>query len=235
MSLDTALHKKILMQILKDIYSDTTIAPRLGFKGGTAAYVFYGLGRFSLDLDFDLLDMAKEEYVFDRVKGIVSNYGKIKEARSKRNTVIIVLSYAEAAHNVKVEINRRQFGSEYEIRTYLGISMLVMRRQDMFAHKLMAMYERMERTSRDIYDVWFFLQNDWPINREIVENRAKMSFGELLQKNIDALDKMNNRRILVGVGELLTTSQKDWVKAKLKSETIWQLKLLLESQGTTAK
>ncbi len=230
MPLDTALHKKILVQILKDIYSDTTISPFLGFKGGTAAYMFYNLGRFSLDLDFDLLDATKKEYVFNKVESIVGDYGKIKEARIKRNTLIVVLSYAEAAHNIKIEINRRQFGSQYELKTYLGISMLVMNQQDMFAHKLMAMYERMNKTSRDIYDVWFFLKNDWPINREIVEKRAKMSFEELLQKCINALDKMNNRRILIGVGELLTSGQKDWAKAKLKSETIFQLKLLLESQ-----
>jgi hypothetical protein len=42
-------HKTILFQILKDIYSDTTIAPLLGFKGGTAALFFYQLDRFSVE------------------------------------------------------------------------------------------------------------------------------------------------------------------------------------------
>lgn len=56
MMLDAAHHKTILIRILKDIYTDTTIGPFLGFKGGTAAYLFYDLNRFSVDLDFDLLD-----------------------------------------------------------------------------------------------------------------------------------------------------------------------------------
>jgi hypothetical protein len=47
MTLDIATHKTILFQILKDIYSDTNISPFLGFKGGTAALMFYGLDRFS--------------------------------------------------------------------------------------------------------------------------------------------------------------------------------------------
>lgn len=230
MPLDTSLHKKILLQILKDIYSNTTIAPLLGFKGGTAAFMFYDLGRFSLDLDFDLLEESKEEYVFGRVEEMAKNYGTIKEARRKKHTLIFVLSYSEEAHNIKIEINRRQFGSQYELKTYLGIAMLVMRQEDMFAHKLMAMYERIGKTSRDIYDVWFFLQNNWPINRKIVEKRAGMSFRELLLKCIEALEKMSQRRILDGMGELLTASQKDWAKAKLKSETIFLLKLLLEDQ-----
>ena len=41
-------------QILKDIYTDVSISPLLGLKGGTCAYFFYGLPRFSVDLDFDL-------------------------------------------------------------------------------------------------------------------------------------------------------------------------------------
>jgi len=61
MSLDIATHNNLLVQILKDIYSDTDISPFLGFKGGTAAYLFYDLPRFSVDLDFDLLDETKRK------------------------------------------------------------------------------------------------------------------------------------------------------------------------------
>ena len=229
MILDIATHKTILFQILKDIYSDTTVSPFLGLKGGTAALMFYGLDRFSVDLDFDLLDENQEEHVFDRVVRIVEKYGTLKEARRKRFNLFILLSYEDKARNVKVEINRRQYGSRYEIRTYLGVSMQVMIVEDMFAHKLMAMYERIDKTSRDVYDVWFFLKIRTPINKEIVENRAGMSFDQLVKKCIDQLEKMNNRHILTGVGELLTTSQKDWAKAKLREETIALLKLLIES------
>ena len=107
--------------------------------------------------------------------------------------------------------------------------MLVMVPEDVFAHKLMAMHERIGKTSRDIYDVWFFLQHRFPINREIVEARSKMSFDELLQTCINQLEKLSNRHILDGVGELLTPSQKDWAKAKLREDTISLLKLRLES------
>jgi len=64
MTLNVSAHKNILLQILVDIYSDKTVGPFLGFKGGIAAYLFYGLDRFSVDLDFDLLDETKEEYIF---------------------------------------------------------------------------------------------------------------------------------------------------------------------------
>ena len=230
MTLDIATHKTVLFQILKDIYADTTLSPFLGFKGGTAALMFYGLNRFSVDLDFDLLDETKEDYVFERIIPIIKRHGTLKESHKKRFSLFCLLSYADKAHNIKVEINRRQFGSRYELKTYLGVSMLVMVPEDMFAHKLMAMYERIGKTSRDVYDVWFFLQNRFPINKQIVEQRSKMTFDELLQKCIGQLENMNNRHILDGVGELITAGQKDWAKAKLREETISLLKLRLENE-----
>lgn len=229
MTLDTATHKTILFQILKDIYSDATIAPFLGFKGGTAAMMFYGLNRFSVDLDFDLLDEDKEDHVFKRVTTIVKKHGILKESYKKRFNLFCLLSYEDKAHKIKVEINRRQFGSKFEIKTYLGVSMLVMAREDMFAHKLMAMSERIGKTSRDIYDVWFFLKERFPINKEIVQKRSGVSFDVQVQKCISQLEKMKDRNILDGVGELLSSAQKDWAKAKLREETIALLKLRLES------
>jgi predicted nucleotidyltransferase component of viral defense system len=227
--LNNDLHKNIMVNILKDIYTDTTISPLLGFKGDTAAYIFYNLDRFSTDLDFDLLDASKEEDVFTRITEIIKNYGQIKDARKKRFSLFFLLSYDEKSHNIKVEINRRTFGSCYRINTYLGISMLVMTREDMFAHKLVAMYERLGKTNRDIYDVYFFLKNNWPINKDIVEKRSKMLFKIFLQKCIIGLEKMSDRNILSGIGELLDTKQKIWVKSKLKKETIFLLKLMSES------
>jgi len=229
MTIDAARHKNILFQILKDIYSDTTISSVLGFKGGTAAFMFYELDRFSVDLDFDLLDEAKEDYVLQRVEEIAKKYGAITDSYKKRFNLFFVLSYEKKAQHIKIEINRRFFGSRYEVKTYLGVSMLVMVREDMFAHKLMAMYERIGKTSRDIYDVWFFSKNNWPINKEIVEQRAKMPFKDLISTCIEQLEKMSNRNILDGVGELLTEAQKDWARAKLRKDTIFLLKLMLEN------
>ena len=230
MTLNVSIHKNILLQILKDIYSDTAIAPVLGFKGGTAAFMFHGLSRFSVDLDFDLLDDAQEENVFVKIEQIAKKYGTIKESRRKKFNILVVLSYEKMAAQIKIEVNRRVFGSRYELKTYLGVAMQVMEREDMFAHKLMAMHERIGKTSRDIYDVWFFLQNNWLINKGIVEKRAGMSYKELLQKCIAQLENMPERNILRGLGEMLTDSQKDWAKAKLRADTIFLLKLALENE-----
>ena len=99
--------------------------------------------------------------------------------------------------------------------------------EDMFAHKLMAMYERIDETGRDIYDAWFFLNSRSPLNKSIVENRSGMAFNMFIQECIHLLENKDDRSLLQGLGELLTPGQKDWAKARLKDETIALLKLRL--------
>lgn len=230
MTLNVATHKNILLQILKDIYTNTTIGPILGFKGGTAAYLFYGLNRFSVDLDFDLLDEVKADYVSKAIEDIIKEYGEIKEKRQKQNTIFFMLSYEEKAQNIKIEINLRNFGSKYEVKSYLGISMKVMVREDMFAHKIVAMLERIGKTNRDIYDVWFFLKHNWNIDKNIVEKRTGLTFKEFLEKCILSLEKTSERNILSGIGELLDEKQKAWTKENLKKDVLFLLKLRLENE-----
>ena len=233
MSLSVITHKNVLIRILKDIFTDPAIGPILGFKGGTAAYLFYGLNRFSVDLDFDLLDKNREGLVFEQVKKILENHGAIKEFRKKRYSLFYLLSYHDKEHdaqNVKIEINRRDFGSKYELKSYLGIAMKVMVKEDMAAHKFVALYEREGKTNRDIFDVQFFLRNNWPIRRDIIETRTRLPFLKFLDACIDIVEKKKDRDILSGIGELLDESQKQWVREKLKTETLFSLRLLRDNE-----
>ena len=250
MTLNIITHKNILLKILKDIYTDTSLGPLLGFKGGTAAYLFYNLNRFSVDLDFDLLNDSKpssatssakatdvkkatagrEQEVFKKVENIVKGYGTIKEKSNKRYTLLTILSYSAEAQNIKIEINKRSFGSQYEIKNYLGISMLVMKKEDMLAHKLVAMTERNKTANRDIYDVHFFLNNNWEINKKIVEERTEMKFIDYLKKCIEFIENLPGSGILSGMGELLDGKQKVWVKANLKKDILFLLKVMLDNE-----
>lgn len=230
MTLDYSKHKNILLQILKDIYSDSSIAPYLGFKGGTAAMMFYDLPRNSVDLDLDLLDETKEKEVFEKINKIIGQYGKITDSYIQKSNLKNVISYDKKTQNIKVEVNLRQFGSKYEVKTLLGISMLVRVQEDMFAHKLMAMIERVGKTSRDIFDVQFFAKNNWPINKKIVEERSGLHFKEALEKAIDQLESMDNKHILDGLGELLSDAQKDSARVKLKDDTVFLLRVMLDNE-----
>jgi len=229
--LNRDVHKTVLLQILKEIYTDGSLGPVLGLKGGTAAHFFYDLERFSVDLDFDLLNAAKENIVLKRIESIIREYGTIKEQQKKLNTLFFLLSYGERDQNIKVEINRRNFGSRYEVKSYLGVSMLVMVREDMFANKLVAMLERKKIANRDVFDVWHFLKNRWPINKEIVERRTKSDFKDYLEKCIKFVEALSDRAILAGIGELIDARQKAWIKIHLKKDTAFLLKVRLEQEN----
>ena len=231
MTLNISTHKNILIKVLKDIYTDSSLGYLLGFKGRTAAYFFYELNRFSVDLDFDLLDETKEQEVLDKIADIVKKYGVIKEKINKKYTLFLLFSHKKEAQNIKIEINKRKFGSQYEIKNYLGISMLVMKKEYMFAHKLVAMTERNKIANRDIFDVHFFLNKDWKINKEIIEKRTGMEFTNYLKKCIKFVKDIPDRGILSGMGELIDAKQKDWVKSKLKTDTIFLLKLMLDNHS----
>lgn len=221
-------HKFFLMQILKDIYSDIELANSLGFKGGTALMFFYDLPRFSVDLDFNLLDLTKEKTVYEKVRRILLKYGKIFDEALKFYGPIIVLDYGVGERKLKVEISNRQWKTQYERKNLLGINMEVMVAPDMFAHKLCALLDRGELTNRDIFDSWFFMQKQMPINKEIVETRMEMSLIDYIQKCINHLEKMSDRGILNGLGELMDEDMKKFVRTKLRTETISLLRFYKE-------
>lgn len=218
--LDINRHKFFLVQILKDIYSDVGLAPSLGFKGGTAMMFFYDLPRFSVDLDFNLITSEKQDVAFEQVRSILLKYGTIADEAKKFYGPVLVLDYGAGERKLKVELSNRMFSNRYEVKNFLGINMMVMVEPDMFAHKVCALLDRHTLTNRDIFDSWFFMQKQTPINTELVEARMQMPYAEYLQKCIDKLESMSDKGLLQGLGELMDADIKTFVKTKLRTETI---------------
>ncbi|HKK63441.1 MAG TPA: nucleotidyl transferase AbiEii/AbiGii toxin family protein [Bacteroidales bacterium] len=226
--IDLNKHKFLLIQILKDVYSDIELSNCLGFKGDTALMFFYDLPRFSVDLDFNLLDKDQEDLVYNKVRKILLKYGSIYDDAKKHYGPIVVLNYGYGERKLKVEILNRVFENRYEIRNLLGINVKVLVQEDLFAHKLCALLDRISMTNRDIFDCWFFMEKRTPINKNIVEARMKMPLAEYLQRCIDLLESMNDKGLLQGLGELMEDSMKKFVRSKMRSETISLLKYYKE-------
>lgn len=218
--LDINRHKFFMLQILKDIYSNPLLAVNLGFKGGTACMFFHNLPRFSVDLDFNLINADYEDQVYDAVRTILLKYGKIHDEAKKFYGPILVLDYGAGDRKLKVEISKRDFGDKYIIANLLGLNIKLMAKENMFAHKLCAMLDRNEITNRDIFDCWFYMENRTPINRKVVEQRMGKSLEAYLQDCIDRLNSMSDRGMLNGLGELMDEDMKKFVKTKLRKETI---------------
>ena len=223
--LDINKHKFFLISVLKDIYSDIELAASLGFKGGTAQMLFYELPRFSVDLDFNLLNQDNSISVYNKIRSILLKYGTIKDEADKYFGLLLVMNYGAFERNLKIEISNREFPDSYEIKNYLGIPMNVMIKADMFAHKLCALLDRKIFTNRDIFDIYYFMNQKTPVNKFIVEKRMNREFREYLDLCIAKVGSINSKTLLNGLGELVDIGLKEFVKTGLKSETIKLMKM----------
>ena len=224
-----AKHRVILIDLLKSIYSDPDLRTILGFKGGTAAMLFYDLPRLSVDLDFDLLDTDKSGLVFKKIKAIIEQFGVLREAREKRFTLFFLISYEKGEHTIKIEISKRKGLSGFELKSYLGVAALVMKADDMAAGKLSALLTRRKLAMRDVFDTWFFLKNKWTINETVLKEKTGLSLKEGLKQAISKLSGIKKSQVLQGLGELIDEKQKIWIKDKLIEETIFYLRLYQET------
>ena len=213
-----------MMQVLLAIFRHPQLSTLLAFKGGTSLMMFHNLTRFSTDLDFNLLDASKTEYVYNELHNILLKFGTIDDEAMKFYGPLLVLNYGKGDRMLKVEVSNREYPNHYEIRSLLGTDIRVMTLADMFAHKLCALGERI--TPRDIYDVWFFLQNRTEINAEIVQIRTGMSVGDYALQCAEKVRSYSSRVLMQGLGEVLLDNQsKNFAREQLIPETSSALEL----------
>jgi len=223
-------HQLIMGKILRDIYSDISVSSLLGLKGGTAAYFFYGLPRFSVDLDFDILseDEDDKKIVYNKILEIIKKYGIIKDSYIKKYTIFALLSYSDMDSNIKIEINTRNqiknIKSKYELKKYLGISMIVAKKEYLFAGKISALTMRTKTAMRDIYDINYFAKNNWDIDEEAVKSISNRDKKEQLSLCLEVIEKIKDNEIMTGLGELVKEEEKEWIRKDLREETIFMIK-----------
>ena len=222
--MDKNKHKFYMAQILSLIFKDKDLCNVLAFKGGTSLMFFHNLNRFSTDLDFNLLDPDKLDLAYDKVRAILTRFGTIDAEVKKLYGPVLVLNYGKGERMLKVEISVRQYPNHYEMRSLAGTDIRVMVMPDMFAHKLCAMGERL--SPRDIYDVWFFLQNHTEINEEIVRIRTAKSVSEYTAWCAEHVKEASPKLLMQGLGGVLNDAKsKTFVKNKLIAETSSALEL----------
>lgn len=235
-ALDITKHKTHLTNILLDVYKDSGLSSVLGFKGGTAAMLFYKLPRFSVDLDFDLI--AKDDGaagVIDRMTKLLSAKYAIKDRSAKFNTLFWTVSYGTGLTRIKVEISTRDNPfNHYNLLPFYGVTVKTLDVGDMIAHKLAAAMERTSIANRDLFDIHYFLGSPYAseINYDIIKHRTGKNPKEFYESLLNFVSSIHPKKILIGLGEVLTEPQKDWVKAKLIIELAGLIKRMIDVRKT---
>ena len=223
--MNEATHKKHMLEILTDIYQNPFLAHNLYFKGGTALFLFHDLPRFSTDLDFDIrAGCGDRNRVFEELKQIVSRYGNLREATKKRYTFFFLLSYEKYKRTIKVEASLRNYGHEgVEIKNIFGTDLKVLALDFICAHKLVALSERTK--ARDLFDAYFILVNDLPINEKIIKIRTGKSLKQFLAHLVQSIEKNFSRQnVLHELAPIIGDKKKNWVRDHLKKELLKLIK-----------
>jgi len=223
--LDINRHKVVLLQILREIYTDEELLAKVVFKGGTCLMLFYGLDRFSTDLDFDLREGAGE-LDCERIIKIVGKYIVVDDYYDKHFTYFWSGSYESGLQHVKIEINKRSWPQDIENKDFYGLTIPTLASNKMLAHKLCAILDRKTLLNRDLYDAYFMLTKGFTIDEDIIRLRTGKAVDEYIEKLADFLTEPRiNKNILHGLGEVLSIDRKNWVKNNLVRELIAQLKI----------
>jgi predicted nucleotidyltransferase component of viral defense system len=237
MIIDKQQHKKIMLDILSNISSDPVLANNLGFKGGTCVYFLYNLDRFSVDLDFDLLDAEKKELVLKKIDLLLAKYGEVKKEGALRRKI----KYSEESVMLKIDISDRMeinALNHYEVKDIVsGVPLNILSQKDIFAHKLVAISDRYNNktknkiiVNRDLYDANFFFDNHWEFNTAIVELRTKKSGVQYLTYLKNLIEKkVDEKKILDGIGALLDDKKRQWVRDNLKKELLKKIAIQIAS------
>jgi len=221
------LHKQILIKILIDIFKG--FDEKLGFKGGTCAYLFYDLPRISLDLDFDILSpFAKED--IDIMRTMLTKHGIIKDFREKRFTIFFLLDYEKNAPNIKIELNKKVWENNiYKPIWFLGVGMKIVDESTLLTNKIVALSDRKMSVARDIFDVYYFLKLGLRLNESLIKERTGKNIKDYLKFLVPFIQKTYTpKNILQGLGEILEEKQKEWIKKELIQETIKEIKKLVD-------
>jgi len=220
--LDIQRHDQILKSILRDIYTNSSLQASLALKGGTCLYMFYGLDRFSVDLDFNLLS---DNFDDEKLNQIVTKYLRVTDRSNKRNTWFWLGSYEKLLQKVKVEVSKRDYPDRYVNKDFYGLIVPTMDPSYMFAHKLCAITDRKKLQNRDLYDAHFMFTKHFDIDEEIIKLRTNQTLQEYFAILIEFIEaRVNESNILDGLGELLTDAQKDRTRSTLKQDILFDLK-----------
>lgn len=232
--MNTQLHETVMKNILRDIYAHPQLQAQLSFKGGTCLYFFYGLPRFSTDLDFSLkFGVNVKEINPEFITEILKKYLTIEDQYDKYHTLYWSGSYEKNQHAIKVEINKREFLSdEYQENDFFGLTVSTFDLPTMFAHKLCAIMDRKKLVNRDLYDAWWLFKKFIPINEAVIKERTGKTLVEYLVAVKQFInERADSKHILQGLGELLSVSQKDWVRDHLLTELYFQIDIRREEMS----
>ena len=226
---------------------------KAAFYGGTCLRIFYGMQRFSEDMDFSLLQSDEKFSLENYFEPIITEFkalGKeviinkkakttqknIESAFLKENTEIYNLQFTtEKRIKIKIEVDTQppsDFATEYKL---LLLPFSFMTRcyslPDLYAGKMHALLFRNWKTrvkGRDWYDFEWYVRNNVTLNFNHLQKRAAQISG-LSEQNftLEVFKKMLKERIEKTNIETVKNDVRPFLK-NLSEMDIWSTEYFLQ-------
>lgn len=198
-------HKIVLYKLLTSLLASPFVAKHLYFKGGSCAAMLGYLDRFSVDLDFDLVDKSQKTILRAKIDQIIKKNGFTIKDESKKHLQFFLKypSRAGERNTLKLEISdlvsvKNEYEKVYlkEIDKYAQAQTI----ETMVANKLIALKARWEEdkgiAGRDLYDAQHFFKQGYGINEDVIEDLRQTSFKEYLQELVDFVEQEVSEKML---------------------------------------
>ncbi len=193
---------EVNQQIVLSGLNDGGFFDKAAFYGGTCLRIFYGLGRFSEDMDFSLLkpdDSFNFEDYFDPIvnefetvgrevtitKKDKKTFGKVESAFLKDNTDVYDISFqTQKSVKIKIEVDTnppQNFETENKLllqpKSFMTRCFTL---PDLFAGKLHALVYRKWKNrikGRDWYDFEWYVRNGYALDFAHLKERIRQFNG----------------------------------------------------------
>lgn len=232
------IHKAWLCRILTGIADDPILTSLLRFKGGTCAAMRGIIDRFSVDLDFDLIDDSKNDIVQKHLETLFKKMKlTIKDRSAKVPQYFLKYPSSGTAHapdtrnTIKVDVTfPPPTSNDYEPIRFMEIDRIIQCQTipTMFANKLVALTERYDRygtiAGRDVFDIHTLFLAGYDFKKEILEERTGLSAKKYLSRVLEFLEKKVTQTIIdQDLNTLLPPKQFRHIRTSLQQETIMML------------
>ena len=231
------LHKIQLQQLLMAVIDDQYISQHICFKGGTCAEMSGFLDRFSVDLDFDVIDNIDDKLFRSNVDKITKRLGLVDDNRNTKSLFFNFKYKAPVNQRNKIKFSFFQnmvVSNVYEARFLTEINRTVKCQtiETMFANKLVTVIDRYDRNkdieARDIYDIYHFFSSGYNYKDEIIKERTGLEVIEYFKKLIDFIDKKVNQKMVdQDLNMLLPLEKFTKIRKTLKQDTLLYLRNLI--------
>lgn len=224
------VHKAWMLRVLTEVAEDSLLSKQLIFKGGTCASMMGILNRFSVDLDFDVLDLEKTPDIRKAFRAIFTKLDLSIKDESK-NVVEFFVKYPAKENTrsiLKIDAVVGVFKHAINTPVYLpeiSRTLMCQTKETIFSHKLVALKERYDKkeaiAGRDLYDIHYFFFQGLRYIPELIKERTNKTPISYFKELVDFIEnKMDQESIDRDLNPLLLTKEFHKVRRVLKREAI---------------